>query len=226
MKNKLEKLLTELEITYEQSDNKKNKFCNDNGRKWGYELIQSALVEKKPLIIGFNWGVDNRWKKYLCGIQYTHQKEISKQNFLEIFKGSLGKALSMCKLYFPDIDFKNGSHSNFCFFRSEKENQISKKDISLCIPIFRKMIEIVNPSVVFCFSSKARNYLLNNQLIQNINVKKITTTNKNGRKNTFKAVKGYLDNGSPIYCLPYPNARLKRDVRNQAWEFCSNGLTS
>jgi uracil-DNA glycosylase len=220
MKYQLEELLNELSIVYEMSDNKNNTFCAKNGRKWGYELVQSALIERQPMIIGFNWGVHNSWEEYINGNQYKHQTSVEKRNFVDIYMASLTRSMNLCMKEFPDIDFSNGSHSNFCFFRSEKENQITEKDIKLCIPIFRKLIEILNPSIIFCFSSRARDYMINNGLF----IKKkeyVISLETNGRKkNTFRTAVGLLCNDTIVCCLPHPNSKIRKEVRQKAWKFC------
>lgn len=222
MKEKLEELLVELRDAYEKSDNKNNAFCIKNNRKWGYELIQTALIEGQPIIIGFNWGVDNTWEEYLKGNQYEHQISIQEQTFENIYMGSLKRAMNLCKEVFPDINFTNGSHSNFCFFRSEKEDQISEEDIKLSIPIFRKLIEIIKPSVMFCFSSRARDYMINSGMILNKEEKIISLKTHGKRRNTFKAVKGLFANNTKVYCLPHPNSKIKKEIRLEAWSFCKD----
>ncbi len=220
MKDELEKLLNELSCAYEKSDIKNNKYCIENKRKWGFELIQSALLENKPMIIGFNWGVDKTWKKYINGDEYNNQLSIQKRSILKIEMGSLQRSVNMCKKHFPSIDFTDGSHSNFCFFRSEMENQISYHDIDLCKGIFLRMLEIVNPSVVFIFSSKARKYMLENKLIQNVKEKKIYGKHK--RSNSFTVARGCLSNGANAFFLPHPNSRISKEIRNEAWKFCAS----
>ena len=214
MTEKLERLLLKLETAHKQSDSKKH---YTKTLKWGYELIQSYLEESQPLIIGFNWGVDNTWDNYKQGIAYEHQNKIEQMKFTEVYKGSLQRAMNMAKLYFSDISFEKGSHSNFCFFRSEKENQIIESDIKLCEPIFKEMIDIVNPSVVFCFSDKARKYLFKSDLLQDYHEQRFYLE----ESKSCLSAKAKLHNGTKIFFLPHPNRPIKKELRNQAWEFCA-----
>lgn len=216
MKYRLEALLKKLHEAYLESDNKNNEYCKTNNRKWGYELIQSALVENQPLVMGFNWGVDNKWDRYVLGKEYRNQNRIKKMNFVKIYKGSIERSMTLLRQYFNNIEFENGSHANFCFFRSENESQITQKDISLCIPIFMELLEIVKPSVIFCFSSKARNFLVQNELIDNYKSKYLS----NNTKNSFTSGKGSIRK-TPIYFLPHPNYMLNGELRKKAWIFCS-----
>lgn len=219
MKDKLTILLKKLDDAYASSDNKNNNFCLQNNRKWGYELIQTALIPAQPLVIGFNWGVDNTWEEYISGKAYQHQTVIEKQKMMDIYKGSLQRAVNLIAKYFPIVNMDNSSHSNFCFFRSENENQISKKDINLCIPIFNELISILEPSVVFCFSGKARDYMRNNKVVINYEEKYIEPSQKG--KHSFIVAKGRINNIVPVYFLPHPNCPLTTDVRTAAWEFCA-----
>ena len=183
-------------------------------KKWGYKLIITNLEEKQPLIIGFNSGVDNSWEEYKSGKEYKHQATIEKENFTKIYKGSLQRAMNMCSEYFPHISFEKGSHSNFCFFRSEKENQITKNDIELCKPIFKKMISIINPSIIFCFSAQARQYLIESGFLDNYQEESF------GNSRRCISAKAEL-NGIKIFFLPHPNSRVKKELRRKAWEYCS-----
>lgn len=220
MRNELIKLLAELGAAYLESDIQRNSYCRENNRKWAYELIQTALEENQPLIIGFNWGVDNSWDEYINGNEYNHQQTIEEVKFIDIYKGSIERAMNMCKTYFKEIEFGKGSHSNFCFFQSAEENQISKKDIELCVPIFNKMINIVKPSVVFCFSRKAMDYLIRQGLARNIKREKFSPDDGNGR--SCYAAKGELDDGVKIYFLPHPNSRLKKKYEIKHGDFVVN----
>ena len=218
MKVELEKLLLELKSAYKISDIKNNKYCFENNRKWGYSLIESSLEVNQPLIIGFNWGVNKKWDDYKQGKAYKNQEEIEKRDVnLREYKGFVQKVLKTGKRHFPKIKFEKASHSNFCFFRSETENQISEKDINLCLPIFLEMIEIVKPNVIFCFSSKAKDFLLNKGFIHNPKTKTIQSTREKG--NSYKVVVGLTKAGIPIFCLPHSSSRLKNEVRENAWKF-------
>jgi len=219
MKKQLEELLRELDKAYQLSDNKNNEYCKKHNLKWGYELIQTSLKYNEPMIIGFNWGVHNKWVEYLNGIEYEHQTNIDVRKILKIRKASIKRSIYLINKYFPNVNLENGSSSNFCFFRSEKEDQITKNDISLCIPIFNKLIEIVNPSIIFCFSSKARDHMIINKIVHDVKKKKISSSLK-AKKGCIVAF-GLLSNGTKVYFLPHPNNPISNDVRKKAWEFCS-----
>ena len=214
MKKKLENLLKRLDAAYKESDNKVH---YTNEKKWGYHLIHSYLKEDEPLVIGFNSGVDNSWEKYINGDEYVHQTNIIQEDFTSIYKGSLERALNMSKKYFPDISFNKGSHSNFCFFRSENENQITNKDIDLCKPIFEEMIEIVKPSIIFCFSDKARQHFIELKLLSNYQEERFF---EKGSKSCLSA-KAELKDGTKIFFLPHPNRPIKQALRIKAWEYCA-----
>jgi uracil-DNA glycosylase len=220
MQQELTDLLGELRTAYYESDIQHNEYCRVNNRRWAYELIQTALVEHQPFLIGFNWGVDNTWEEYINGSAYNHQESIEKLKFVDIYKGSMQRSMSMCARYFGGVDFSEVSHSNFCFFQSKKEDQITEHDINLCVPIFDKMIAILNPSVVFRFSSKARDHMINHKsLVRNVCKRKVSSSD--GVGNAYLAAKGELNNGSRVYFLPHPNFKLRTEARVMAWEFCS-----
>lgn len=220
MKDELNKLLVKLNQAYLESDNINNRFCFDNNRKWGYELILTACLEQEPMIIGFNWGVDNTWDEYINGRAYENQKDIEEVNFTKIHMGSLERVKPYMKKYFPEVNLNKGSHSNFCFFRSEKESQITEKDINLCIPIFNEMIEIVKPSVIICLSSRARDYFWSKNLFIDPKEKIIRYKTKTGKNRTVKAVKAHVGK-SKIYCIPHPNSKISTEARKIAWQFVS-----
>jgi len=222
MKEKLEILLTELNSVYESSDIKK--YCIEKKKKWGCSLIESSLLENKPLIIGFNWGVDKKWIPYQKGIEYQNQTKIEKRDNITEYKGFVKKMMNSFRKYFPknefpQFDFERASHSNFCFFRSERECQISEKDIRLCTPIFEKMIAIIKPNIIFCFSGKARKYLLDNNMIKNKTERNIKSATNEKSKNCTVAIGLY--NEIPIFCLPHSSYRLTKETRDKAWKFAA-----
>jgi uracil-DNA glycosylase len=214
MKTKLENLLKKLEVAYAKSDNKKH---YTDKKKWGYHLINTYLEKNEPLIIGFNSGIDKTWIKYKNGEEYLHQTDINKIHFTDLYKGSLQRAMNMCEKHFPEIHFEKGSHSNFCYFRSEKENQITQTDIELCKPIFGEMINIVKPSVIFCFSDKARKHLKDSGIITKYEEERFKLE---GYRSCLSA-KAEINDGIKIYFLPHPNRPIKKEIRDKTWEYCT-----
>ena len=133
--------------------------------------------------------------------------------------GSLSRIFPYCKKYFGNDFMSSITQSNYCFFRSKTESQIKSSDIELCEPIFTRLIDVIKPSSVLCFSSKLRDFMLRNNKIVSIQSKEIKYTIGNSII-TYNAIKATLTSGIEICCLPHPNYPMKGEARNEAWEFC------
>ena len=95
----------------------------------------------KNLLVEFNWEVESKQK-------YTAQEFIPTINFkgLHLNKelGSLQKIYRPLLEYFPAEEIDDAVRSNFCFFRSKQEDQLTQTDLDLSTPLFLKFIDIIN----------------------------------------------------------------------------------
>lgn len=207
MKKVLDNLLAELGQAYEQSDIKKNELH--------YSLITTTMKKRGPLILGFNWGVKQDEK-------YSPQTTIEEAIFKNGDVGSLSRIFPYCEKYFGDDFLERASQSNYCFFRSKSESEITPKDIGLCEPIFDKLIDVMEPSSILCFSSKLRDYLLSNNRVKAKESIKISYK-RGSTQMTYEPIKAMLTSGVKIMFLPHPNYPMKKEARAEAWEFCCGG---
>lgn len=124
----------------------------------------------------------------------------------------------LLSVHLPKEDIDNCVQTNFCFFRSKKENQIKSKYLELSTPLFQQLIDMIQPKRIIGFSSKPGDYFIQNKLCKK--VQKATLTSDNG---TVVAVKGttYVrDMEIPICFLPHPNAKFTTVARESAWRCC------
>jgi len=128
------------------------------------------------------------------------------------------------KPFFDDEEINNCVQTNFCFFRSNKEEQISMADLELCTPLFQKLLLIIKPKRIVGFSNKLRDHFLQNKLCSSVEILNIPSNRK-----TLFAAKGLysIENEEiPIYFLPHPNSKFTSQARKCAWEFCFYSLQS
>lgn len=92
--------------------------------------------------------------------------------------GSFQRVYKPLKEYLKNNDIDNCVQTKFCFFRSARENQITNEDIELSIPLFRKLIQIIAPKKINGFSSKLRDYFIDNNLCLSHQDKSIKSNNK------------------------------------------------
>ena len=210
LKSTLVSLLGDLEKVFEKSDIKQ--FCHEKDYQWFYSLITTTLKTGGPLVLGFNWGASN-------GVRYNPQKTIEQSDFEKEDVGSLSRIFPFCRKYFGNEFLSRISQSNYCFFRSKEENQISNKDMSLCEPILEKLIAAVKPSSVLCFSAKLRSYLIKNDKIK-FKESKVIKFKRGPSFVTYEAIKGTMSSGIEIKFLPHPNYPMDGEARAKAWEFC------
>lgn len=145
------KLLEKTKDAYYKSD----VFKMHGQMNWGYSLTSTSLKKNEKVIAGFNWGVDNRWIEQ--GNSYGAQIDYPSKNFCSSYDnlGSFKRTINLFYKYFeiiPEIQ------TNYCFFRSEKENQITAKDLDLCSRLFDELIEYLEPSMLISFSKSLNNY--------------------------------------------------------------------
>lgn len=221
MEDQLTKLLKEVELAHEKSRIKQ--YADEKGVNWNYELIISALEEKQPLIVGFNPGVDSDWKEYQIGNEYKPQSSVYPRKFLEIYKGSIQRIIPYVEKYYPDQPLDRANHSNLCFFRSANEDQIHYSDVELCKPIFDKLLDIIDPSIVFCFSKQLKEHMVKSGVVENFSEKWIKP--ENGKRSCAVAT-AKLKNGTNVVFMPHPNnwRFVKKDAIDKAWvHAASNG---
>lgn len=203
----LDDLLAELGSAYEQSDIKRNELH--------YSLITTTMKKNGPLILGFNWGATQ-------GEKYSPQAAIEETVFKNGDVGSLSRIFPYCEKYFGNAFLKRASQSNYCFFRSKSESDITPNDIALCEPIFDKLIDVMEPSSILCFSSKLRDYLFSHNRV--LAKESIRISYKRGSMQmTYEPIKATLTSGAKIMFLPHPNYPMKKEARAEAWEFCCGG---
>jgi ribonuclease R len=208
--NELSTLLNNVGDAYEKSEIKRKQSMLNCS--WGYSLITGSCVPKAPLIIGFNWGAR-------AGQVYKCQQVIT-PSLLEIDDlGSLARVIPYIKEYFPGALLENMSQTNYCFFRSPKQSDISEGDLALCRPIFNRLIEVLKPSCVFCFSSKLRDYMKDTNQITHPQSSEIPF-NRGLRSVKYVAIKGIICDGVHIGFFPHPNYPMPNHARQEVWEFC------
>ncbi len=209
-------LVNEIKRAYAVSDIKR--YADEHGYNryswtWG---ICTRINPHSVLILGFNPGAkDNEF--------HSPQVKLCNEGFLDTCNkvngqdaGSLVRILSFLKKYpkyFPPSIIEQMGQANYCFFRSQNSGQITDHDVHLCEPIFERFLNMAEPSMILCFSSRARNYLI--QFVEEL----VKAKNTVG----YQPAKGVVSLGNktaPVYFLPHPNYPIKTNVREQAWAFC------
>ncbi len=202
------KLLYETKQAYLLSD----VYNNFRDKEWYYSVTATKLSKNKPLIVGFNWGAEQ-------GFKYSPQCEYPFTVFEGLYEelGSLNRTIPFFHEYYTKA--LTGMQTNFCFFRSHEEGQISQKDLELCKPLFDKYLDYVNPSIIISFSSKLRNYFNDNNLIMHKKTLPIKYL-----KGQTEIIKGKYKTKSGKFIdfvyIPHPNSRVSNEDRIKAWEFC------
>lgn len=211
MKEKLNTLLEKLDKIYDESDIKK--YCTHQKQSWGYSLVITPMEPGAPLILGFNWGASQ-------GEKYENQSNIEKTNFLNVKDiGSLKRIFPFIYQHLGEDYLVKTSQSNYCFFRSKAENQISEADIKRCSGIFDELIEVLAPSSIICLSAKLRKYMIMTEKVCNRQEKTISF-NRGNANIEFVAIRGTLASGVGINFLPHPNYPMTCEARSKAWQFC------
>ena len=135
--------------------------------------------------------------------------------------GSFARVPAYFKRHFPSLPINKISQTNYCFFRSKDERQISADDLKRCRPLFAELLSVMEPSLVLSFSSRLRDYLLRSDQVRNSET--VSVQQQVGKRTvTCTAVAGMLEGGTPVAFLPHPNYPMQRSVRKKLWDFCAN----
>jgi len=211
--NLIQQLFADTQIAFNNSPIKK--YAEANGHQWNYSISATRFIEETNLIIGFNWGASGN-------DPYEPQKEIPKQNFKELYDkndlGSLQRIYLPLKQKFPTEDIDNAMQTNFCFFRSKTEAEITSEDLLLSTPLFQQLLNVIKPKRILGFSKKLQSYCIESALCSDLEEAAFQSN-----KRTLHTAKGNLklnETAVPIYFLPHPNAKFTSIARKQAWDFC------
>lgn len=206
-------LLQKTKIAYKKS----NIIKTTNTKNRGYSLLATSIMKNKPLIIGFNWSKNSYSLKKIdkTGAQVEYPFRDFSMTFNQM--GSLKGAFTYFEEYYPKALL--GMQSNYCFFKSEKESQITDYDLKISEQLFEDFLLYISPSIIITFSSRLKNYLIKSGKLQ-----KIESTEINADRITFFPIKAKFIFGNKrkvdfVY-LPHPNNTLKKAEREKAWEFC------
>lgn len=209
----IQRLFIETKTAFEKSSIKN--FAVANNLNWHYAISPTRLTTGNNVIVGFNWGAADN-----CA--YKPQTQIPAKSFKELYDqkelGSFQRLYLPLKEFFPHEDIDNCLQTNFCFFRSKEENQITPAYLALSTLLFQKLLDIVKPKRIIRFSNKLRDYFLDNKLCSQLESLNIPSNGK-----TLFVVKGfYCVNGQniPVFFLPHPNAQFTTEARQAAWDFC------
>lgn len=178
-----------------------------------YSLSSTKLKKSVPLIVGFNWG--GTGKDYMPQTKYPTEESFKDVTDL----GSLERTKCCFKHFYKEG--LNAVQTNFCFFRSPNENDISNKDLNLTSPIFESLVNYLEPKIIISFSSKLRDFFIKLDKENNIKTKIINIDGGNSVMLAKGKVKFSKNEYDFIY-LPHPNYPLKSAVRTKAWNYIFN----
>ncbi len=199
-------LLRETAKAYELSEIKKF--------NWYYSVCSTPIHLNSTLVLGFNWGVGNQQKH-----EAQKENEMPTVPFDEMTDlGSMNRTLAYFTKYCKDGIQSQFVQSNYCFFRSKKDKDISSKDLELSNPLFESFLKYTSPSRIISFSSRLRNYLLNSNRLDS----DTPHTIKSNKKSVIvsKATLLKENQSTPIYFLPHPNYPITNEARDAAWLYC------
>lgn len=204
-------LLEKTKDVYYQSD----VFKNYGNKNWGYSVTATSFEKHAKVIVGFNWGAGKEWnvKEGSNGAQDKYPTKNFSSSYDEL--GSLKRTISFFHNYFeiiPEVQV------NYCFFRSEKEDQITSNDLKLSGGLFDSLIQYLEPSMLISFSRFLNDHLSKTDKLTSENILEIKSGNKH-----FSVTKGKVKiNKKEIdyFNLPHPNYPITREARVKAWDFC------
>ena len=170
--------------------------------KWSYSVCGTRIVRSKGIIFGINWGGSEDSKPQLT--MPTEKENILEYNFIRRSKTNLEKQWS--------LDFKqfNFNYSNLCFFRTPKQNYLTKGDYDLSLKLFKRYVDYIQPPWLLSIGVTNIDVLKEFSLISNLK-------EHSGCQNKFKGYSGKLWDFN-LFSVPHPGAHIKSEVRQSIWE--------
>jgi uracil-DNA glycosylase len=172
--------------------------------KWKYAISATEFRPGKGLILGINWGADD--KGHEKPLHPGDDHDLSKYRFIAVSRVHLKRILN---LNFDEGKF-NFNYSNLCFFRSKRVSDLTEAHHKLSIPLFEEYVQHIQPKWIIGFG--VTNYTVMNRygMVDQWN-------EAPGDGKAFKLYYGRYK-GCPIYLLPHPQARVPGERRQQLWD--------
>ncbi len=189
--------------------------AESNKYEWNYSLLATPFYKNSLVVVGFNFGTIENQVYQKQQVDDVPTENWSEQKDL----GSLIRIKKYLNDYCPEYNQEQIVQTNYCFFRSKAEDQISENDIKLCQPIFNRLIELLDPKFILCLSSKLLGY------IEKERSSEFTTKEINLSKRKILIARGHLKINSrdvPFGYIPHPNYPMKKESRQEAWKFVFN----
>lgn len=175
--------------------------------EWVWSLAATQLYTDSLVIVGFNWGADRENK--------DPQDKLPSEPWHKQDLGSLARTIPYLTRYYNNIELDKVVQTNYCFFRSSKQHDISSDDIERCHGIFMDLLKDLQPKQVLIFSSILRDRIKDQ--LSNKQIAKIPSSDR-----TAIAIRATWSNGGreiPVGILPHPNTSITGEAREKCWEW-------
>lgn len=166
-----------------------------------FAICETSIQKGRDIILGLNWG----GTKEISQADYPKPTKDRKWNFATHSMKYFIKYLQI-----TSIDEIN--YSNLCFFRSKKIEDLEKCDWILSIPILKEYVEFIQPAKVVLLGTTGLRYLKGDT---DTSLPQVVVR---GKKKTGYGYKGLLFGKYNFYCLPHPQAKLEKGMRDEIWE--------
>lgn len=180
--------------------------------KWNYSLLATPFYKNSLVVVGFNFGAIDKESYPKQEVNNIPTENWSDQKDL----GSLIRIKKYLNHYCPEYNLDQIVQTNYCFFRSKKEEDISQHDIELCEPIFQKLLELLQPQFILCLSSKLSTFL-RNKYPSTFETKEIRSSKRS--VSVFKGLVNINNKQVGIGYIPHPNYSMSKASRIEAWDF-------
>jgi len=170
------------------------------GYKWNYSVCGTPLQPGKGIILGINWGADGVHEKQTV---MPDGKDVAEYIFMKKSRANIEDILEL------DFECANFNYTNLCFFRTPAIVFLSPRDYRLSLPLFRSLVEFINPPWIFSLGNSNYKVLSDLEALSGI-------VEFFDKERKHKAVKGKLW-GFDFYSVPHPGARVKAASRKELW---------
>lgn len=195
-------LVEKTRVAFNQSDINKNFPDKD----WYYSVCATPIRKNKPIFMGLNWGVSKPNENFK-----GHEPQVDYPS------GDIGswRTKTLIDKYLVNyFGYRSDqvNYSNLCFFRSEKEDQLTQSDWRDSIALFKEYVEYINPPYLIMMGVPKH---LNENEIKEIKTQGYRPKNK---PKTYYLRTATLFEKFPLASVPHPTAPVYSEARKALWD--------
>jgi hypothetical protein len=173
-----------------------------NNKNWNYAVCDTQIKKNKGIILGLNWGGDNK------NPQSVYPQKNKKRNWR-----FFNNITSFFKSHLNITSIEEINYYNLCFYRTPKIEYLKSSDWEQSISLTNEYIRYISPPWIVLLGKTGFSKLKTLKFISEIERFEIQD-----KKNRVFGYKAKLHTKFDLYCVPHPQARVSKQARIKIWD--------